>query len=71
MAVATERSALAQFLQTVANDEEDSPWMVMGDLQVRGVDLLKPVLLRYAEQRRLPWYIASYLPITTPRPRGG
>jgi Uma2 family endonuclease len=70
MAVLTELSDLEQFLQTVANDEEDSPWMVMGDLQVRGVDLLKPILLQHAERTHLPWYVASYLLITMPRPLG-
>jgi len=70
MAVLTELSDLEQFLQTVANDEEDSPWMVMGDLQVRGVDLLKPILLQHAERAHLPWYVASYLLITMPRPLG-
>jgi Uma2 family endonuclease len=70
MAVGTPLSALERFLQTVPNDEEDSPWMVMGDLQVRGVDLLKPILIQYARERQLPWYIASYLLITRPRPRG-
>jgi hypothetical protein len=34
------------------------------------VDLLKPILLLHAQQRRLPWYIASYLKITRPRPVG-
>ena len=55
---------------TVENDEEDAPWMVMADLQVRGVDLLKPILLTHAQQQQLPWYIASYLLITMPRPEG-
>ena len=70
MAVTAPLSALEQFLQTVANDEEESPWMVMGDLQVRGVDLLKPILIQYAQEQQLPWYIASYLLITMPRPQG-
>lgn len=70
MAVTASLSSLEQFLQTVANDEEESPWMVMGDLQVRGIDLLKPILQRYAQEQQLPWYIASYLLITRPRPRG-
>jgi hypothetical protein len=70
MAVLPQLSELELFLLTVENDEEDAPWMVMADLQVRGVDLLKPILLLHAEQHHLPWYIASYLLITTPRPMG-
>jgi Uma2 family endonuclease len=70
MAVLSQLSELELFLMTVENDEEDSPWMVMADLQVRSVDLLKPILLLHAEQHRLPWYVASYLLITTPRPIG-
>lgn len=70
MAVVVGRSALERFLQTVANDEEESPWMVMGDLQVRDIDLLKPILLLHAERRHLSWYVASYLLITMPRPLG-
>jgi Uma2 family endonuclease len=70
MAVTAPLSALEQFLQTAPSDEEDSPWMVMGDLQVRGVDLLKPILIQYARERQLPWYIASYLLIKAPRPLG-
>lgn len=70
MAILSQLSELDLFLLTVENDEEDSPWMVMADLQVRGVDLLKPILLLHAERNHLPWYIASYLLITTPRPEG-
>jgi hypothetical protein len=70
MAVLSQLSELDLFLMAVENDEEDSPWMVMADLQVRGVDLLKPILLLHAEQHHLPWYVASYLLITTPRPMG-
>ena len=70
MAVLSQLSELELFLMTVENDEEDSPWMVMADLQVRGVDLLKPILLLHAERRHLPWYVASYLLITAPRPIG-
>jgi len=70
MAVTAPLSALEAFLQTAPNDEEESPWMVMGDLQVRGVDLLKPILIAYAQARELPWYIASYLLVTGPRPLG-
>ena len=70
MAVLARLSERELFLLTVENDEEESPWMVMADLQVRDVDLLKPILLLYAQQRQLPWYIASYLLITMPRPEG-
>ena len=69
-AVVPRLSELELFLLTVESDEEDSPWMVMADLQVRGVDLLKPVLLQHAEQHHLPWYVASYLLLSMPRPVG-
>ncbi|HEY8745978.1 MAG TPA: Uma2 family endonuclease, partial [Chloroflexota bacterium] len=70
MAIVQQFSEVELFLMTVENDEEDAPWMVMADLQVRGVDLLKPILLLHAEQQHLPWYVASYLLITIPRPMG-
>lgn len=70
MSVLTRLSDRELFLLTVPNDEEDSPWMVMADLQVRGVDLLKSSLLQHVEQHGLPWYVASYLLITMPRPVG-
>jgi pyruvate/2-oxoglutarate dehydrogenase complex dihydrolipoamide acyltransferase (E2) component len=61
-------SALERFLLTVPDDTEDAPWMVMADLQVRDVDLLKPILRLHIARHRLPWYLASYLKITRPRP---
>lgn len=68
MAVLSQRSALEHFLLTVADDTEDAPWMVMADLQVRAVDLLKPILRLHTARHNLPWYIASYLKITRRRP---
>lgn len=68
MAVLSQRSELERFLLTVPDDTEDAPWMVMADLQVRDVDLLKPILRLHVARHRLPWYVASYLKITRPRP---
>lgn len=68
MAALTELSDDALFLLTTPSDTEEAPWMVMADLQVRDIDLLKPILRRYIEQQHLPWYIASYLKIAMPRP---
>jgi Uma2 family endonuclease len=70
MAVLTQLSERELFLLTVESDDEESPWMVMADLQVRDIDLLKPILLLHAQQQQLPWYIASYLMIAMPRPEG-
>jgi len=42
--------------------------MVMADLQVRDVELLRSILLLHVERERLPWYLASYLKISVPRP---
>lgn len=70
MAVLPRLSDLELFLLTVPNDEEDAPWMVMADLQVRDIDLLKPILILHAERNHLRWYVASYLKLTMPRPVG-
>lgn len=68
MAVLSQLSELERFLLTVPDDTEDAPWMVMADLQVRDVDLLKPILRLHIARHRLPWYLASYLKITRSRP---
>ena len=70
MSVVPQLSDLELFLLTVESDEEDSPWMVMADLQVRDIDLLKPILLLHVQRQQLPWYIASYLKISMRRPVG-
>jgi Uma2 family endonuclease len=61
-------SKLELFLRTTPSDTEEAPWMVMGDLQVRDIDLLKPILRLHIEQQQLPWYLASYLKISMRRP---
>lgn len=71
MAVQLQLSALEEFLQTVPDDTEDAPWMVMASLQVRDIDLLKAVLLLHRDRLGLPWVIESYLKITMPRPVDG
>ena len=71
MAVLSEPRDLALFLRTTPSDTEEAPWMVMSDLQVRDIDLLKPILRGYIEQQQLPWYLASYLKITMRRPDPG
>ncbi|HVA91175.1 MAG TPA: Uma2 family endonuclease [Chloroflexota bacterium] len=68
MAVLPQLSDLDQFLLTTPSDTEEAPWMVMADLQVRDIDLLKPILREYIEQQHLPWYLASYLKISRRRP---
>jgi len=56
-------------LLTTPNDTKDAPWMVMADLQVRGVDVLKSILRYHVERHHLPWYLASYLKVTMRRGR--
>jgi Uma2 family endonuclease len=47
----------------LADDTEDAPWMVMGDLQFWSASQFATALRTYARQRALPWYVASMLPI--------
>ena len=56
------------FLQTVEDDTEEAPWMVMGDPQIRSATGLYWSLRIYARRERLPWYVGSMLPILYPRP---
>ena len=51
------------FLLLLENDEEDSPWMVMGDLQFWSASGFAQSLRAYAHRQGLPWYVASMLPI--------
>ena len=51
------------FLRTLADDTEDAPWMVMGDLQFDAASSFKHSLRIYARTHGLPWYVASMLPI--------
>ncbi len=60
------------FLQTVeddADDYEESPWMTMGDAQLRSATALYWSLRNYTRRAGLPWYVGSMLPIFYPRPR--
>ena len=57
------------FLLLLADDEEDAPWMVMGDLQFWSASGFAHSLRAYARRRELPWYVASMLPIEYRRPR--
>jgi Uma2 family endonuclease len=71
VAVLQHASDLDLFLLTTPDDTEDAPWMVMADLQVRETDLLMDILRLHVQQQGLPWYLASYLKITMPRPGSG
>ncbi len=60
------------FLQTVEDDTDDyeeSPWMTMGDAQLRSATALYWSLRIHARRAGLPWYVGSMLPILYPRPR--
>jgi Uma2 family endonuclease len=48
---------------TIESDEEDAPWMVMGDLQFWSASSLAHSLHIYARRRQLDWYVASMMPI--------
>ena len=52
-----------RFLRTLADDTEDAPWMVMGDLQFWSASSFAHSLRIYARSQALPWYVASMLPI--------
>ena len=51
------------FLLTLADDTEDAPWMVMGDLQFWSASGFAHSLRDYARGHDLPWYVAAMLPI--------
>src|SRR5438270_13995015 len=61
-------------MDTLENDTEGAPWMVMGDLQFWSASSLAHSLRNYARQHTLPWFVASMMPIrftwgTSPRRR--
>ncbi|HZS90885.1 MAG TPA: Uma2 family endonuclease [Chloroflexota bacterium] len=56
------------FMLLLENDEEDAPWMVMGDLQYWSASSLAHSLHNYALEQHLGWYVASMLPIYYPWP---
>lgn len=45
------------------NDEENSPWMVLGDLQFWSATGFAHSLRNHAREQGLPWYVAAMLPI--------
>jgi Uma2 family endonuclease len=51
------------FMLLLEDDEEDSPWMVMGDLQFWSASGFAHSLRNYAREQGLAWYVASMLPI--------
>jgi Uma2 family endonuclease len=51
------------FMLMLEDDEEDSPWMVMGDLQFWSASSFAHSLRAYAHEQGLPWYVAAMLPI--------
>jgi hypothetical protein len=58
----------ALFLRTVADDTEEAPWMVMGDLQLWAASGLAWSLRHFGQRQGRAWYVASMLPIYYPRP---
>jgi len=59
----TEQEADELFMLLLADDEEDAPWMVMGDLQFWSASSFAHSLRIHAHERGLGWYVASMLPI--------
>lgn len=55
-------------LLTIEDDDEEAPWMAMGDLQSWAASNLYIALRVYARRRKLFWYVASMVPILYPRP---
>lgn len=51
------------FMLLLEDDKEDSPWMVMGDLQFWSASGFAHSLRTYAHAQGLPWFVASLLPI--------
>ena len=51
------------FMLMLEDDTEDAPWMAMGDLQFWSASGFAHSLRNYARRQRLPWYVASMLPI--------
>jgi len=70
MVVQSQLAELDRFLLTVADDTEESPWMVMSGVQTRGTDLLLDILRLYVEHTGLPWYLETFLAISMLRPDG-
>jgi Uma2 family endonuclease len=59
----TEEESNLLFMLLLESDEEDSPWMVMGDLQFWSATGFAHSLRNYAREQRLAWYVAGMLPI--------
>jgi hypothetical protein len=53
----------ARFMQNLADDTEEAPWMIMGDLQFWSASGLAHSLRHYAQRHGQGWYVASMLPI--------
>ena len=51
------------FMLLLADDTEDAPWMVMGDLQFWSASGFAQSLRAYAHEQVLAWYVAAMLPI--------
>jgi Uma2 family endonuclease len=60
----TKEQADDLFMLFLEDDTEEAPWMVMGDLQFWSASAFAHSLRIYARRQRLPWYVASMLPIT-------
>jgi Uma2 family endonuclease len=59
----TEEQVRRHFMLMLEDDTEEQPWMTMSDLQFWSAASLAYSLRIHARQRRLPWYVASMLPI--------
>jgi Uma2 family endonuclease len=59
----TKAQANLLFMLTLEDDTEDSPWMVMGDLQFWSASGFAHSLRTYGHEMGLGWYVGSMLPI--------
>src|SRR5579864_4174238 len=59
----TKEQENALFMIMLADDTEDAPWMVMGDLQFWSASSFAQSLRTYAHEQGLAWYVAAMLPI--------
>jgi hypothetical protein len=59
----TREEEIDLFMLMLEDDAEDAPWMTMEDLQFWPASSFAHSLRNYARKQRLPWYVASMLPI--------
>lgn len=59
----TEEESNRLFMALLADDKEDSPWMVMGSLQWAAASDFFQSLREYVKRQNLPWFVSGMTPI--------